>query len=213
MMNKIIPLFITLLFASQLATAQFSFGIRAGVSTSDISGQDLNILSENGTENLRLALADANYGIHGGLIFQFKGRRWSIQPEVHFNSNKVDFAVEVINDPMAGTVIKEESYQYLDIPVLIGLHLCPLHFQGGPVGHVFLDSTTELDDFEGYEQDFEDLTIGYQVGGGLDIWNITIDVRYEGNFTGFGEHIEFFDRKYELDDSPSRWLFSLGFYF
>lgn len=213
MMHKIIPLFVSLLFICQLACAQFSFGARVGVSTSDISGKDLNILSENGTENLRLALADAKYGIHAGLIFQFKGSRWSIQPEVHFNSNKVDFEVEDINDPMASTIIKEESYQYLDIPILLGLHLGPLHFQGGPVGHVFLSSTTELNDLEGYEQDFESLTVGYQVGGGLDIWNITLDVRYEGNFTGFGEHIQFFDRQYELDDSPSRWLFSLGFYF
>ena len=90
-MNKIILLFISLFFCCQFASAQFSIGARVGVSTSDISSKDLNILSENGTENLRLALADAKYGIHAGLIFQFKGIRWSIQPEVHFNSNKVDF--------------------------------------------------------------------------------------------------------------------------
>lgn len=213
MMKKLFLLASALLFSFSLSFAQFSIGVRAGVSTSDISGEDLNILAEDGSDNLRLKLNEARYGLHGGLIFRVKGKRWSFQPEVLFNSNRVDFEVEDINDPMAGTVIKEESYQYLDIPVLIGLHLGPLHFQGGPVGHVFLDSSTELDDFEGYEQDFEDLTIGYQIGGGLDIWNITLDVRYEGNFNNFGEHIEFFDEQYEFSDAPSRWLFSLGIYF
>ena len=151
--------------------------------------------------------------MHGGLIFKYRKKRWSIQPEILFNSNRVDFEVEDVNNPELGTQIREETYQYLDIPLLIGLHLGPIHLQGGPVGHVFLNSSSELSDFEGYRQDFEDLTLGWQAGLGLDIWNFTLDFRYEGNFTNFGEHIEFFGDTYDFDDKPSRWLFSLGYYF
>jgi len=81
------------------------------------------------------------------------------------------------------------------------------------VAHVFLDSTSELFDFANYEQNFDDLTIGYQAGIGLDIWKFVLDFKYEGNFQKYGDHLVFFGNQYQFDDSPGRMIASLGFAF
>ena len=40
-----------------------------------------------------------------------------------------------------------------------------------------------------------------------------IDLRYEGNFSKFGDHITFFGDEYKFDQSAARFLISLGFMF
>jgi hypothetical protein len=40
-----------------------------------------------------------------------------------------------------------------------------------------------------------------------------IDVRYEGSFNEFGDHIRFGDQQFSFSDEPNRWIFSLGLLF
>jgi len=194
------------------AEAQLKIGLRLGVSTTDVNPNDLDILN-NGTTQIRLALDDAKYGIHGGLVIQGKIGNFLIQPEILFNSNRVDYEVSDAQNPDVSPLIKEEKYQYLDIPVLLGFKLGPLRLQAGPVGHIYINSSSELTDIDGYEERFKDFTFGWQGGIGLDLWKIMLDVRYEGNFSKFGDHITFFGDRYEFDKSPARFLFSAGFVF
>lgn len=203
----------TLLFGMFTLTTVYSqlrIGIRAGASTENLDPENFNVI-QNGVEQLNVALKDAKYGVHAGLVIQARIKNFLIQPEILLNSNSVDFEVEDLQNP--GTVIKEEKYQYLDIPVLLGYKLGPLRLHAGPVGHVYLNSTTELTDFEGYEQDFKTMTLGWQGGFGLDIWKLMIDLRYEGNLNKFGDHIRFGNTSYQFDQTPARFLFSLGFMF
>ena len=67
------------------------------------------------------------------------------------------------------------------------------------------------DHFEtNYAQKFDDITFGWQAGIGLDLLNIMLDIRYEGNFYTFGDHIVFGDQSYAFDNSPARLLGSLA---
>ncbi len=135
-----------------------------------------------------------------------------IQPEFNYHSNTSNFELsELTSDPISE--VFSEKYQYLDIPLLLGCKIGPLRLMAGPEGHVFLNSTSSLLDIEGYEQDFQTLTLGWQGGIGLDLWNIILDIRYQGNFTNFGDHITFLGQEYEFNDSPSRVLFSVGWLF
>jgi hypothetical protein len=190
--------------------AQVRIGIRAGVSTSDLNSESVSITDQNGLEDLRLAIKDARYGVHGGLVLQAQIKKFVIQPEILLNSNRIDYELQDVNDTMSVNVF-QEKYQYLDIPLLFGFSFKPLRVQVGPVGHVFLSSVSELDDFEGYRQDFESLTFGWQGSLGLDIWKFMIDLRYEGNFNQYGEHFNFFGQEYNFSQNPSRWLLSVGF--
>lgn len=162
--------------------AQVRIGLRAGLSTSDLNDETVTVLDENGLESLRLGIRDARYGVHGGLVIQAQISKLVIQPEILLNSNRIDYALEDATDSTAVNLF-QEKYQYLDIPLLVGFKFKPFRFQAGPVGHIFLSSVSELDDFEGYQQDFESLTLGWQGSLGIDLWKFMIDLRYEGNFS------------------------------
>jgi len=204
--------FLLLILCSTLfilpGTAQIKLGIKGGVSTYDLGLNDvLSITSD--TDEFELGISNAKYGYHIGLVIQVKFGGFVLQPELVFNSNSVDFTFEDINEPMPGRVFTEK-YQNLDFPLMLGLKAGPLRIIAGPVGHYFLKSTSDLLDFESYRQQFRDLTYGWQAGIGLDFFNLMLDVRYEGNFSKFGDHIYFYGNKYSFTNSPSRLIASLA---
>ena len=188
----------------------FKLGVRVGVSTTDIEADDLLITNADAMENLRLGIAEANYGYHLGLFAQMRKKHFFVQPEVLFNSNSVDFKVTDLSSPESSPQILREKYQYLDVPLMLGLKFGALRLQGGPVGHVFLNSSSELIDVAGYEEKFDEFTYGWQAGIGIDFWQFVIDVKYEGNFQNFGNHIVIDGQNYEFDQSPSRFVATLG---
>ena len=204
-------LLIALSFCFILTTqAQVKFGIRGGISTDQVQPSDLLIKSGSDAEELKLAVNDSGYGTHFGLFTQIKIKKFFIQPEVLFNSNSVNYTVTDFRNTNVVDLVKNEKYQNLDIPLMMGFKFGPVRLQGGPVGHVFLNSTSELFDVEGYSQKFDEMTFGYQAGVGLDVWKFVLDVKYEGNFNKQGDHIVFGGQQYNFDQTPGRLLVSLG---
>lgn len=206
-------LFLTLMIMATMAYSQVRFGIKGGLVTSSLNEENLAILDQGGTNRLRLALKDANYGVNFGFLIRAELGSAFIQPELNFRSNSVNFTLDDLGDPGGANDVLKESYQYLDIPVMLGFRLGPLRIQGGPQGYFFLNSTSDLVDFDDYDQNFKDFTVGYAVGGGLDIWNLMLDVRYQGSFNHFGDHINFFGNQYEFSQSPAQWNFTVGWLF
>ncbi|MEO1514304.1 MAG: porin family protein [Bacteroidota bacterium] len=204
---KKLMLFAVCLMSLQMAQAQFKFGVRGGITTADVNPGELLITNRENFQDLKLSVSEANYGIHFGLFTQIQMGKFFIQPEAIFNSNSVDFRAEDLNNV---SDILTEKYQYLDIPFMMGIKMGPLRLQGGPVGHLFVNSKSDLFDIQGYDQNFDRMTYGWQAGVGLDIWKFVLDFKYEGNFNNFGDHIVFNDRPYAFDDTPGRMVFSLG---
>ncbi|MBK8506292.1 MAG: PorT family protein [Saprospiraceae bacterium] len=196
-----------LLVGLSQVSAQIRFGIRVGGSTYDLGVSDALKITQGGNEFL-LDVQDAKYGYHAGLVLQIKLASFVIQPEVLFNSNSVDYSYGQVSNP--STSIFTERYQNLDIPLLLGLKAGPMRLMAGPVGHYFLKSTSELFEVESYDQKFKDLTYGWQGGIGVDLLNVMIDVRYEGNFSKFGDHITFYGQQYSFSSKPARLIASLA---
>ncbi|MEM8526813.1 MAG: outer membrane beta-barrel protein [Bacteroidota bacterium] len=196
----------SLLFAATFAFSQAKFGARLGLSTTDLEPSQLLITNSETLEEFNLAVQDAKFGVHAGLFAKIPiTDLFFIQPEILLNSNKVDFQ---LGTDSLGSVVSEK-YQYLDIPLIVGMQLGPIKPQAGLIGHVFLRSNSELD-IEGYKQDFQNLTLGFQAGLGIEIKKILFDVRYEGNLSKFGNHITVAGQEYKFDDRPSRLVFTLG---
>lgn len=191
------------------AFSQLKFGLKVGGSTTDINGEDFQV--ENGFDSIGVSLKDAKYGIHGGLVIRAQLGNVLIQPEILFNSNSVDYTVTDLSN--FTDQIKTEKFQYLDIPLLLGYKLGPLRLMLGPEGHIFINNSSELTDFDSYDEKFKSMTLSWLGGVGLDIWSLMLDVRYEGSFNKFGDHIRFGNQQFDFDDRPSRWTFSLGFLF
>ena len=212
-MKKSIILFTALLLFSIQLSAQVKVGLRAGISTDQLETEEILITDFDELQDLGIAIGDASYGVHAGFFIQGKIGRFIIQPEVLFNSNSIDYLVTDFEDGQIVENIKTESYQNVDIPIMLGLKFGPLRLQGGPVGHFFLNSTSELFDISGYDQKFDEFTWGYQGGIGLDIWKLMFDVKYEGNFDNLGSHFSIKDQDFEFSQTPARIVFSVGYKF
>lgn len=208
-MKKLLFLLLCLTAGWQL-DAQFSIGFRAGLSTRPLEAESLDFSS--GAEEFRLALQEASYGLHGGLIVRLPlGNRWLLQPEAIFNSNRADYR---LNDfARADTFVFKERYQSLDIPLMLTYKFGPLRLLGGPVGNLFINSSNDLESFDKFKENFDSFTMGWQAGFGLDIFSLSLDARYEGNFSKFGDHFEIAGQQLAFNQRPARWAFSVGYRF
>ena len=193
--------------------AQVRIGLKAGLSSTDIKTEELDLLDQGGVKRLELALKDASYGLNFGVAVQANLGAVVLQPEFNFNSNTVQWAVTDVKNPGIVNQVFEEKFQYMDIPVLVGFRAGPLRLQAGPEGHVFINSKSDLFKFSEYDQNFKDLTVGWIGGAGLDIWKLSVDLRYQGNFNNFGDHIRFAGREYAFSQNPSRWMASVTWFF
>jgi hypothetical protein len=205
-------LIVLTLFIFLPAQAQFKLGFRGGLSTTDIEADQLIITNKEKAEDFGLAFENADYSFHGGIFFRI-GRTIYVQPEILFNTEKVTFRLEDFGNIGIVDELVSERYNTLDIPLMMGLKLGPFRVQAGPVGQVFLNSSSDLEDIEGYEPEFNDFKLAYQAGIGLDIWKLIFDFKYQGSFTRFGNHINFFGEQYKFDDVPGRFVASFGFFF
>lgn len=206
-MKRIILITASLLVFASFAQAQVRFGFKGGLSTSQL---DQETVTANGVS---VALKDANYGFHFGVFGRAKlTDHWYLQPEVIFNSMSVDFRVDDFSEGMTNSILTEK-YRNLDIPLMLGWKLGPIRLEGGPTGHVYLASNSELDQIDGYQHRFNNFNLGYQAGAGLDLWKLTLDLRYEGNFSKFGEGMSIGGQELEFSQAPARWVASVGFSF
>ncbi len=211
-MRKNLLFTVMLLALAGLAQGQSRFGLLVGLNTTELEPGDFIQFSPQGMDELKLAIQDAHYGFHFGAFGQFQIATFFIRPEVVYNSNSVDFRLDSLGG--APGAVLTEKYQNLDIPLIAGAKLGPLRVGAGPVGHVFLASTTDLTDIEGYKQDFKNLTVGFQAGVGLDLFKkFSFDLRYEGNFNKFGDHIVIGGQHYAFSQNPERIVATLGIAF
>lgn len=206
-------LFILSFCISFSVQAQLKIGVKGGISTYDLGSDELLVVDQAGLDSFRLGIEKANFGFHAGIILRgMMGKAFFLQAEVLFNSNKVDYSWENLDD-MAPKTILSENYNNLDIPLLLGLKAGPLCFNAGPVAHIYLNSTSDLKSIKQFEERFKKATFGWQGGVGINIWKILLEVRYEGNFNKSGEHFRFFGDQYTFSNNPSRILFSAGLLF
>ncbi len=206
-MKKIALLAFAVLSFAIYSNAQIRFGFRAGLSSSQLNSETIE---QNGVS---VAIKDANYGYHLGVFGRAKlGEHWYLQPEAVFNSTSVDFQVTDFGEGFMDEVLTEK-YRNLDIPLMVGYKLGPLRAEAGPTGHIYVASNSELEEIGSYDRRFNDFNLGYQAGLGLDIWKVTLDLRYEGNFQKFGEHMTIGGEQINFSQRPARWLMTVGFSF
>lgn len=216
-MKKILFLFAFVTFASFIHAQGIQWGIRAGLSTPDIRSNNANkfTLDAAGVNSATLAIKEAKYGFHGGLWARFNITKFYIQPELLLNSSGASYSLDSFRSGANFfSAVKNESYLNLDMPILLGFKTSIIRIFAGPVGHLHLNSTSELTDLvSNYKQQFDRLRWGYQAGIGFNLSSLELDLRYEGNFSQFGNHINIGGRTWESSTNPSRVIASLAYRF
>jgi opacity protein-like surface antigen len=204
---------ITFLALATFANAQtkaFTWGVKVGIGTANLTGE----AAPSSADSIKLGIKNARYGYYFGLFTQIKMGPVFFQPEVLFNSNRVDYTFKNLKDPKADS-IKTEKYNFVDVPILIGFKLGPIRAKVGPVAHIHINSTSELSDVKGYNEKWKTALWGYQAGIGLNFTErLHLDIRYEGSFDKWGSHINIGTKNYVFQQGkPSRWLVNVGYAF
>ncbi len=191
--------------------AQFVYGVRIGGSTPDLKANQANVIT---ADTLRFRLQQASYGIHGGIWGRINIGPIFLQPEILFNSASTNYSVTSTRRVIADS-LKKETFNNLDIPLFIGFKTSILRVQAAPVGHLNLGSSSQIvDAFRAYKQTLAAMKWGYQVGIGLDLGShLSLDLRYEGNFYKYGDHITVSGTQYDFGRNPTRTLLSIGYKF
>jgi len=211
-MLRLIVLFL-FLFSSYTMSSQLEFGLKAGLSSVDLADTEL-ILANNAGNNVSLAVQEASYGLHFGIYGRLSLLGLYIEPAVLFNSSNVDYTLrEQIFDTEVTETIVSEKYEKLNIPVMVGYKLGFLRLQAGPVAHVHLNNISELTDLGGYSEKARSATYGYQLGVGLDILKVRLDLNYEGNLSSYTDHITIDGYEHSFAENPARIVASIGYKF
>lgn len=186
--------------------SQNEFGIKAGLSSYDLANRSIA-----STSDLKLSLKESNYGFHAGVYGRLGLFGIYLQPEVVFNSSTFSYDLNDLTTADSIEDIRTSKYQNIDVPVLVIITPSIFKLYGGPVGHYFLNSISDLKKNNNIKEEIEKFRFGYQFGAGITLKGLTIDVRYEGNFIKYYKTFTIDGVQYKADDSPSRILVSLWF--
>lgn len=210
MIIRIIPVLLFFLSVSTLS-AQLEFGLKAGLATESLQQERFD-LSQSGRETLAEAISEAEYGFQFGVLLRIPlSDRFDIQTEVTLNSAKTNFRLD---DPDEEVMqVFEERYNDINIPVLASWKIAFLRLNAGPVGHVFVSSASDLRDADGRERTWDSFNLGYTLGGAVDIGPVTVDIRYDGNFSKYGEDFSIGGESFRVDQAPKRWIGSVAYRF
>ena len=203
-MKRIAVLALFTLFIASNVSSQVRFGLRGGLNIAYFDATRIDA-SELTIETLN----DATIGYHVGGMMQISFFGIFLQPELLYST--VGSEVRVSN---SGTRIREQTFTKLDFPVLIGKRLGPVRLGIGPVGTIMLDTDSELrEETVTIREDFNRATFGYQIGAGLDIAFLALDLKYEGNLTKLGSGIEVGGQPRVFDTRGRQMIFSVGILF
>ena len=208
-MKKIVllSLLCTLIFSE--VSSQLEVGVKVGLHSTDLAAQGISVFDQqNGSFNL--FLQDADYGVHFGLYSRVHLLGIFIEPGLLFNSSGVTYRIDEFDEGGVISIFKNERFNSLDIPLMVGFKFLIFRIYGGPVAHLHINSSSEVFDIGGYEQRFRDASYGWQAGIGLDIMKLRFQLNYEGNFTAFGDHLSFNGNNYSFSDAPARLIATLG---
>ncbi|SDB94118.1 porin family protein [Williamwhitmania taraxaci] len=199
-----------LVFMISVANAQlFKFGIKAGVSSSRIKFDTKTL--NNGTNDYEIKSGDALVGMHFGFVSRVQLLGLFVQPELYFSSTGGD--VKIKNITANTETIKKQKFSRIDIPVLVGWKFGPARVGVGPVASIIIADKAVLKEYTGYEEQFNKATFGYQVGVGLDLWKLGVDLRYEGSLSKLGDGVKIGGQTRSFDSRNSQVLASVSLYF
>lgn len=156
-------LILFVLFTGFAATAQkgSGFGFKGGLNYN--GNGDFFDSAENAVRS-----PDRNVGYHVG-VFGKLGNKIYLRPELVYTSTTSAYREGDL------------KINKLDVPVLLGIKvLGPVHVFAGPAFQYILNSKFDGVTFDDIENDF---TVGLNLGAGVNLGKLGIDVRYERGFT------------------------------
>ncbi|MBK6266023.1 PorT family protein [Marivirga sp. S37H4] len=169
MKQKLLTTIVFIFLFGSIAEAQvFTIGPKVGISSTQVSLKDHADRFEEG---------DANYSYQVGAFARINILGFFVQPEAYFNSVQGEY---VSRNNLGNKETVTLNQNKIDVPILFGYKLGPLRLNIGPVASFNMDSEVDKDDAV---NEYKNAVFAYQAGIGVDISKLTLDLRYEGNFS------------------------------
>lgn len=188
-----------ILSATQLKAQSFGVGLKGGLNFSSL---------DNNLQGRYTGTAGAN-GFVAGAWARAGFLGFFAQPELLYSQRKGAFTSSIDGTAVINTL------SYIDLPVLVGYKLTFVRFNMGPNFQFLLDANqkaSELARDPNFSKgNFESSSVGFQAGVGVDLLKLSIDLRYDGNFSSIGKEITVNGTKYDYSTRPSMWQLTLGF--
>ena len=167
-MKKIVFACLLFIGMSQMSNAQVQFGLKAGVNYNSDSFKDVS--------NDVLDGAKSKTGYHAGMWFRVKLPVVGlyIRPEFVYTELKNDVTYDNISLQRTTSF----NLKKIDVPVLLGKKIFGIgNVFAGPSFQYILSSNFGLSDLS--DVSIKNFSLGLQLGGGIEIGRLGIDVRWE----------------------------------
>jgi hypothetical protein len=180
MKKTLLTAVLVLMGATAFAQSDSGFGIKAGLNYG-ANGDYFDSVEDAYKD------PDGNVGYHIG-FFGKLGNEIYFRPELVYTKTKSDY--------------ENNSFDMskLDLPLLVGVKIIgPLHVFAGPAFQYILDTDFEDVTLGDVENDF---TVGMNIGAGVNLGKLGIDLRYERGFSD--NEISVIDANLESGLNPGR---------
>ncbi len=194
----------------------FSWGPKISLTSPSLNLSDVNEIQTVSETIDLLEDTDATIGYQFGLFARASLLGVYIQPEVLLSNSNSEIKYNDLSDsenPME--IVGEVRLNKLEIPVLIGKRFFKvLRVNAGPIFTILInEDITQPSDYEKIESNYKDTTVGAQIGAGLDLAILTVDLRYEMGLQSITDGITIGENTFNADQRLNQFLLSVGIKF
>jgi hypothetical protein len=184
------------------AQSRFGATVGGGIITARTESVYIGNVSDYATHEVKFK--GATPVINAGLTYQNKIGWMFMQPSILYSQYSLDYEVEAFQQAIAGVTSATENYKYIDIHATAGIHSGNFRLGFGPVFHILAGFDSGLEGVPTYKENQSVWTTGFSGSVGYDFYPLSIDVKYEGAFKSFGDHIFFNHAKSRLRGGPDQ---------
>lgn len=175
-----------------LQAQSIAAGIKAGVNRGSLTTQ-LSGYNEGPVQT----------GYTGGIFARAGFLGFFVQPEVMFNQRVGKFEKKDTNFT--------NSLSYVDLNLLVGYSIGGVvRFNFGPSYGLLVNASQQKEKYDDptfAKEAFESAVLGFQIGGGIDLARICVDVRYDFNIGNMGK--TFWGKDYSTNSNQLQ--FTVGY--
>lgn len=197
-MKKLILIY-SFLFISGISYAQLSIGPKVGINSSKLILDDVVSGINDGSRRV---------GFHIGAFGRADLGLLFVQPEIVYTSSRGEIDI----DAFGITQIQEYNFNQIDVPVMVGIKFAQLfRAYGGPVASFLIGADGNEGRFNNAVlRNYNNATFGYQIGVGVDVGNLLLDLKYEDNLSKFGDAVNIGTQRFAVDQRQNQVILSLG---
>ena len=218
-MKKLILSIALLGFTLNSSAQDFSWGPKLSISSPSFKLQDVTSIDSGDDAIQLLEDTDPVLGYQIGVFARISLLGIYVQPEILFSNTKSEISYAVLSTEQSiETIVGEVKLNKIDIPVMFGKRFLKVfRINAGPVFTLPLSDNFSLkgvdDAFEDVQTNYKSATVGAQIGAGVDLSILTIDLRYEMGLQSISDGITIGETKFNPDQRLNQFLVSVGIKF